>query len=98
MWHGPFKRPTLEAVERSLETIAQGPALGALPTLWIHGADDQLVPLAGSRTGIEHLRGPDLVERIYPGNRHELFNELDVDEVVADVVAFVRRNAVAGRG
>lgn len=94
VWHGPFKRPTLEALERSLETIAKGPALGALPVLWIHGAEDQLVPLAGSRTGIDHLRGPDLVERIYAGNRHELFNELDVDEVVADVLAFVREQAL----
>ena len=89
VWHGPFKRPTLEALQRALETIADGPALGALPTLWVHGADDQLVPLAGSRVGIEHLRGPNLVERIYPGNRHELFNELDVDAVIADVVGFV---------
>ena len=92
VWHGPFKRPTLEALQRSLGTIADGPDLGALPTLWIHGADDQLVPLAGSRVGIEHLRGPNLVERIYPGNRHELFNELDVDAVVADVVGFVREH------
>ncbi len=90
VWHGPFKRPTLEALQRAIDTVAQGPALGSLPTLWVHGDDDQLVPLPASRTGIEHLRGDRLVERIYPGARHELFNETNADEVVADVTAFVR--------
>jgi alpha-beta hydrolase superfamily lysophospholipase len=30
-------------------------------------------------------------ERIYPGARHEVFNETNRDEVLADVVSFVRR-------
>jgi alpha-beta hydrolase superfamily lysophospholipase len=90
VWHGPFKRATLEAMRRGLDAIAKGPNLGDLPLLWIHGEDDQLVPIAGSRAGIEHLRGPRFVERTYPEARHELFNELNADEVVADVTEFIR--------
>ena len=97
VWHGPFKRVTLEAMERGLEAIDQGPDLGDLPLMWIHGEDDQLVPIGGSRIGIEHLRGSHVVERTYPGARHELFNELNADEVLADVITFIREQVGARR-
>lgn len=90
VWHGPFKRATLEALRRTLDTIASGPSLGDLPLMWIHGTDDQLVPVGGSRVGIERLRGPHYVERIYPEGRHEMFNELNAGDVIADVAEFIR--------
>ncbi|MER6942850.1 lysophospholipase [Nonomuraea sp. NPDC000554] len=89
VWHGPFKRPTLEAFAATLAAIAKGGTLGTLPTLWVHGEDDQLVPLSGSRGGVEAIRGDDLTERVYPGARHEVFNETNKDEVLADVTAFI---------
>jgi alpha-beta hydrolase superfamily lysophospholipase len=91
IWHGPFKRPTVEAFDRVLETIAAGGQLGALPTLWAHGADDQLVPLSDTRIGIGQIRGDDLTEVIYPGAQHEIFNETNKDEVLAEVTAFIDR-------
>jgi alpha-beta hydrolase superfamily lysophospholipase len=97
VWHGPFKRATLEAMERGLDAIAKGPSLGGLPLMWIHGEDDQLVPIAGSRVGIEHLRGRHFVERAYPEDRHELFNELNADDVIADVTEFIRGQITARR-
>lgn len=90
VWHGPFKRPTLEAINAGLAAIQAGPSLASLPLMWAHGEADQLVPLAGSRSGIEHLRGEYFVERIYPEARHEIFNETNKDEVLADVTAFIR--------
>lgn len=89
VWHGPFKRPTLEAIERGLAAIAAGPSLGDLPLMWIHGEADPLVPIEGSRAGIGHLRGTDFVERTYPQARHELFNELNADEVITEVAGFI---------
>lgn len=97
VWHGPFKRATLNAVNNGLDAIAKGPSLGDLPLMWIHGEDDQLVPIEGSRAGIEHLRGPRLVERTYRECRHELFNELNADEVIADVTEFIRGQLPARR-
>jgi alpha-beta hydrolase superfamily lysophospholipase len=91
VWHGPFKRPTLEAFATTIATIAKSGTLGSLPTLWIHGADDQLVPLNSSRTGIETIRGDDLTERIYPDAQHEVFNETNRDEVLTDVTTFIDR-------
>lgn len=95
VWHGPFKRPTLEAIARAVDAVQQGPSLGPLPLMWLHGEDDQLVPLSGSRVGVEHLRGTVYRERIYPGARHEIFNETNQDEVLADLTAFYRE-ALAG--
>ncbi|WP_246187083.1 lysophospholipase [Microlunatus speluncae] len=31
--------------------------LGDLPTLWVHGEADTLVPIGPSRAGIERIRG-----------------------------------------
>ncbi|MFP5369424.1 MAG: serine aminopeptidase domain-containing protein, partial [Actinomycetes bacterium] len=97
VWHGPFKRPTLEAIERGLAAVLAGPSLGSLPVLWAHGGDDELVPVAGTRSGIEHLAGAGVVARIYPQARHEIFNETNADEVLADVTGFIEE-AVRLRG
>ncbi|GAA3133286.1 hypothetical protein GCM10020001_064710 [Nonomuraea salmonea] len=35
------------------------------------------------------IRGTNLTERIYPGARHEIFNETNKDEVLDDVTAFI---------
>jgi alpha-beta hydrolase superfamily lysophospholipase len=89
VWHGPFKRPTLAAIDSELETISHGPELGPLPTLWLHGEEDQLVPISETRTGIEALEFTRLEEVIYPGARHEVFNETNKDEVLARTADFV---------
>ena len=91
VYHGPFQRATLQALVTAVKAVAGGPGLGDLPTLWIHGEEDQLVPLVATRTAIEHVRGENFTERIYPGARHEVFNETNQDEVLDDVMAFLRR-------
>ena len=91
VWHGPFQRPTLQALKAGLQTIGDGPALGSLPTLWLHGEDDQLVPLAESRVGVEALGATELEVELYPGARHEVFNETNRDEVLARTADFVER-------
>ncbi|WP_432169280.1 lysophospholipase [Streptomyces sp. 1222.5] len=89
VWHGPMKRPTLEAFVRTLETVAKGGDVGPLPLLWLHGDDDRLVPLPGSRVGVERLSGGRQVERIFPGARHEVFHETNREQVFAEVLAFL---------
>lgn len=95
VWHGPFKRPTVAAMARGAEAVQSGPSLGRLPLLWIHGVDDQLVALESSRSGIEHLRGDVFEQRHYAGARHEVFNETNSDEVLADVTDFLNRTLTA---
>ncbi|MFK4101514.1 lysophospholipase [Streptomyces sp. NPDC019531] len=89
VWHGPMKRPTVQAFARTLETVSKGGDVGSLPLLWLHGDDDRLVPLSGSRIGVEELRGERFTERIYAGARHEVFNETNRAAVFADVTGFL---------
>ena len=77
-------------MDRAVTAVRQGPSLGDLPLMWLHGEQDQLVPMEGSRAGIAHLRGSRHVERTYPGARHEIFNETNSAEVLHDLVAFLR--------
>ena len=91
VWHGPFKRETLQAIIDSIDAIAAGGSLGDLPTLWIHGEEDVLAPLAHARPAVERIKGSSFEEKVYPGARHEVFNETNRDEVIGDVLAFIRR-------
>ncbi|WP_432133500.1 lysophospholipase [Streptomyces sp. bgisy154] len=91
VWHGPMKRPTLEAFVRALAAVDEGGDVGRLPVLWLHGDDDRLVPLPGSRVGVERLSGVDLTERVWPGARHELFHETVRAEVFAELTRFLDR-------
>jgi alpha-beta hydrolase superfamily lysophospholipase len=92
VWHGPFKQRTVEAFDRCLSVITTGGRLGALPTLWVHGEADELVPLSETRVGVEEIRGDALTEIIYPGARHEVFNETNKDAVLDAVTAFAARH------
>jgi alpha-beta hydrolase superfamily lysophospholipase len=91
VFHGPFKRATLEALFAGIAAIAEGPSFGALPTLWIHGDQDALAPLEQTREAIARIRGQRLDEHIYAGAQHEIFNEINKDEVIADVTRFIDR-------
>ncbi len=89
VWHGPFKRPMLEAMSKASAQVDQAGSVGDLPMLWVHGAEDQLVPIDGSRAGVEAIKGSNLRAIDYPGARHEIFNETNQTEVLADVTGFI---------
>jgi alpha-beta hydrolase superfamily lysophospholipase len=91
VYHGPLHRETLETLFAAVETIAEGPRL-ELPTLWLHGDADPLVPYDITRAAIERLRTPQLSEKVYPGAMHEIFNETNKNEVIADALAFIARH------
>jgi alpha-beta hydrolase superfamily lysophospholipase len=91
VYHGAFRKETLQAFVKGIEAVAFDPGLGDLPTLWIHGSDDQLVPYAPTAHAMEHLRGSTFEHRAYEGAAHEVFNETNRDEVLDDVVGFIER-------
>jgi alpha-beta hydrolase superfamily lysophospholipase len=86
--HGAFRRETLEAMVAAVQQIADGPKL-ELPVLWLHGELDQLAPYDVTREAAAGIRTASWQEKVYPGAMHEIFNETNKDEVLADVTAFV---------
>lgn len=53
-----------------------------LPLLIMHGGDDHLTSPAGSRQLYEQAQNADKTFKIWPGLRHEIFNEPIRDEVI----------------
>ena len=91
MWHGAFKRPTLQGFADTIAAITADGPLDDLPSLWVHGEDDQLVPIEGTRARDRAARRRTFEQHTYPGGRHEVFNETNGDEVIADVIEFIER-------
>lgn len=89
VWHGPFKRPTLQSMKVMLNKIYEGASLGDVPTLWMHGAEDKLVLLEESRPTLEKIAGGDFSCSFIKGARHEIFNEINRNEVLEEAKNFI---------
>ena len=96
VWHGGWKRPTLEAFVAADRAIADGPGFGDLPLLYVHGAGDELVPLMLAQPIVERLAGPDSDVHVLEGARHEVLNELGKEATIELVAAFAERVTAAG--
>jgi len=79
MWDG-----ATDGLAELMDEVNFGPSLGQLPTLWLHGADDQIVPISDTRAGTDRIRGSAFEEHIVDGL-------LTDGEAVTEVLAFVRR-------
>jgi alpha-beta hydrolase superfamily lysophospholipase len=69
------------------ERVRAGVGDLAVRTYVFHGADDPLVPVTASAP-FEGLAT--VTRRVYPGLRHESFNEPEGPSVVADVISWLR--------
>jgi alpha-beta hydrolase superfamily lysophospholipase len=59
-----------------------------MPTLLLHGGDDPLCSAEGARMWLESSPDLDLTVHVYPSGRHEMMNETNKDEVLADLWAW----------
>ncbi len=50
-----------------VDEVNFGPHLGELPTLWLHGADDEIVPISDTRAGTDRIRGTAFEEHVVDG-------------------------------
>ena len=66
----------------------RAPALTA-PLLVVHGSDDRLIPVDGSRRLVECVGSTDVELKVYPGLYHEVFNEPERAQVLGDVVSWI---------
>jgi acylglycerol lipase len=77
------------AMMRAMRTIDRDVARIRLPLLVMHGTEDQLADPQGSRSLHERVSSPDKTLHLYAGLYHEIFNEPEQQEVLADVVAWL---------
>jgi alpha-beta hydrolase superfamily lysophospholipase len=91
VYHGKVPAGVGRALLEVGETMTQrAPALTA-PLLVVHGSDDRLIPVDGSRRLVESVGSTDVTLKIYPGLYHEVFNEPERDQVLDDVVAWISK-------
>lgn len=60
-----------------------------IPVLLIHGGADPIADASGSRDMRDALASPDKTLKVYDGLYHEVFNEPERDDVIADVIGWL---------
>jgi alpha-beta hydrolase superfamily lysophospholipase len=98
VYHGTYKRQLLEAEVRCLDRFNAELDRITIPVAFLHGEDDPFVPYQDSLDAVRRMPTDDVEVHLYPGARHELVNETNRDEVIADLLAFVHRVTAAGAG
>ena len=94
--HGPCARgdPLERDPDRPARSLVRAWRRLAVPTLVIQGGQDTIVPPEASAPMAELP----VVERVvYPALRHELFNEPEGEQVLGEVVGWIRRQAAVLR-
>ncbi len=71
------------------------PRVGAItePMLIVHGTDDLLAAVSGSTDLAAAVGSTDVTLTTYPGLHHEIFNEPEQADVIADVVTWLKAHA-----
>ena len=59
------------------------------PLLIVHGGQDKLIPVSGSRRLVECVGSSDVNLKVYPALFHEVFNEPEQAVVLDDVVSWI---------
>jgi alpha-beta hydrolase superfamily lysophospholipase len=91
VYHGRVPAGLGRALLQVGETMPQrAPALTA-PLLVVHGSDDRLIPVAGSRRLVECVGSTDVELKVYPGLYHEVFNEPERNQVLDDAVSWITK-------
>jgi alpha-beta hydrolase superfamily lysophospholipase len=91
VYHGRVPAGIGRALLQVGETMPQrAPALTA-PLLVVHGSEDRLIPVDGSRRLVECVGSTDVELKVYPGLYHEVFNEPERDQVLDDVVSWITK-------
>ena len=91
IYRGAYKRPLLEAEVLALDRFQADIEFLTMSVLFCHGTEDPFVDYRTSLAAVESMPSNDKTVRLYEGARHELVNETNRDEVIAEIVDFVHR-------
>jgi alpha-beta hydrolase superfamily lysophospholipase len=87
--HGKVPAGIARALLQVGETMPRRAAALTAPLLVVHGSEDRLIPVDGSRHLIECVGASDVELKVYPGLYHEVFNEPERYQVLDDVVSWI---------
>lgn len=82
---------------RAIDRVRERAADIRLPILILHGENDQVNDVAGSRELFEKVSSADKEILIYPEGAHEPHNDLDRDKVASDVEDWISRHLPASK-
>lgn len=76
-------------INRAARRARAGVASLKIPLLVLHGAADAYVNPSGSQLAYERAASTDKTLKLYPNLRHEIMNEPEKYEVLADIAAWL---------
>ncbi|MGH3530575.1 MAG: lysophospholipase [Mycobacterium sp.] len=89
VYHGKIPAGVARALLLVGETMPQRAAALTAPLLVVHGSEDRLIAIDGSRRLVDAVGSSDVELKVYPGLYHEVFNEPERDQVLDDVVSWI---------
>lgn len=93
VYHGQYKRGLLVAEVAALDAFAADVDELTMPILLLHGTDDPFVPYQRSVQAVEEMPASDKTIELIEGGRHEVLNEVNRDEVIGILAAWMERVA-----
>ncbi|ULE34835.1 alpha/beta hydrolase [Mycobacterium sp. IDR2000157661] len=87
--HGKLPAGIAKALISVGETMPKRAGSLSAPLLVVHGDQDKLIPVAGSRRLLECAGSTDAHLKVYPGLYHEVFNEPERALVLDDVTSWI---------
>jgi acylglycerol lipase len=92
-WTGKLPARTLGEIMRSMDAMEDQVAYLTVPLLLMHGSEDGLCPVAGSRMVHAGAASRDKTLKVYDGLFHEIFNEPERAQVVDDLAAWLAQRS-----
>jgi acylglycerol lipase len=96
--HGKVPARTLGEIVNFVEWLPAALSVIDLPLLVMHGGEDKLAGVSGSRMVVDRVSSKDKELKVYDGLYHEIFNELPQDRqrVFSDLAAWITSRVSAG--
>jgi alpha-beta hydrolase superfamily lysophospholipase len=89
VYHGRVRAGLAAAMGRAVRRIERDAHSIALPILIMHGTEDLLASPDGSRAVFDAISSHDKTLTMYEGLHHEILNEPEQDQVIADIAAWM---------
>jgi acylglycerol lipase len=87
--HGKLPARTVAELAAAVRRFPDAVGAITLPTLILYGSEDALAPPAGSRMLLERIGSADKRAQVYAGLFHEILNEPERDEVLAEILGWL---------